>query len=294
VKGGRGGGRSAAPRPLSLARASHLLPPTQIENQHKGVAAEEAAAAEAQARAQASTAALSAEDEAIFAACTYTSPDFFRRAWLRYASGKDTDAVLALPLASGGLAAGGGKVGAGRVGGIRVVVAAAAAAAAAAATTPSEATTGATTMATDDGAPGAAAAPAAVAAEGPTGGLGLRPAGLPPRRSSAGAGGRGGGGGGAGGGGGGRTPRGRGQQQPAPAPRRLGQREQRPRAVPPDALAALGPRCVWSEKDGGSFWCVCACVCRERERGPRPVHSETPHSKLSPTPILTSTRPRSR
>ena len=72
--------------------------PDKIENQHKGTAAEEAAAAEAQARAAAATAVLSSEDEAIFRACTYTSPDLFTRAWLRFASMHTIDNILALPL----------------------------------------------------------------------------------------------------------------------------------------------------------------------------------------------------
>lgn len=72
--------------------------PDKIENQHKGAAAEEAAAAEAAARAAASSAVLTSEDCAIYRACTYTSPDLFKRAWLRFASTKDTDSILSLPV----------------------------------------------------------------------------------------------------------------------------------------------------------------------------------------------------
>ncbi len=53
---------------------------------------------EAQARAAAASAVLSAEDEAIFRACTYTNPDLFTRAWLHLAATKELDDIGALPV----------------------------------------------------------------------------------------------------------------------------------------------------------------------------------------------------
>jgi len=70
--------------------------PDKIDNQHKGVAAEEAAAVEAAAKASADVAVLTAEDEAIFRACTFTSPMLFKRAWLRCCASKTVDELLAL------------------------------------------------------------------------------------------------------------------------------------------------------------------------------------------------------
>ena len=70
--------------------------PDKIDNQHKGVAAEEAAAVEAAAKASADIAVLTAEDEAIFRACTFTSPMLFKRAWLRCCASKTVDELLAL------------------------------------------------------------------------------------------------------------------------------------------------------------------------------------------------------
>jgi hypothetical protein len=82
--------------------------PDKIDNQHRGAAAEEAAAAEAAARATAAGAVLTAEDEAIFRACTYTSPYLFRRAYLRSTASRSVDQLLAirvLPCALQGLRA---------------------------------------------------------------------------------------------------------------------------------------------------------------------------------------------
>jgi hypothetical protein len=60
--------------------------PEKIEGQYKGVAAEEQAAVEVAAREAAARVALTAEDEAIFRACCFTSPDFLPRALLKTAS----------------------------------------------------------------------------------------------------------------------------------------------------------------------------------------------------------------
>jgi hypothetical protein len=61
--------------------------PDKIANQDKGAAAEEAAAADAAAKAAAASANLTAEDHAIFAACTFTHPHMWRRALLLRAFG---------------------------------------------------------------------------------------------------------------------------------------------------------------------------------------------------------------
>ena len=72
--------------------------PDKIDNQHKGIVAEEAAAVEASAKASADNAVLSAEDEAIFRACTFTSPMLFKRAWLQCCASKTLDELLALSI----------------------------------------------------------------------------------------------------------------------------------------------------------------------------------------------------
>jgi serine/threonine protein kinase len=72
--------------------------PDKIDNQHKGIVAEEAAAVEASAKASADNAVLSAEDEAIFRACTFTSPMLFKRAWLQCCASKTLDELLALSM----------------------------------------------------------------------------------------------------------------------------------------------------------------------------------------------------
>ncbi len=88
------GGASVTPIP------PHPTTPAtpQIENQHKGAAAEEAAAEEARARAAAATVILTGEDEGIFAACTFTSGDLFKRGWLRFAATRSVSAILATPI----------------------------------------------------------------------------------------------------------------------------------------------------------------------------------------------------
>jgi len=82
--------------PSYCISSSWTVIPDKIDNQHKGIAAEEAAAAEAAAKASAASAVLTAEDEAIFRACTFTSPMLFKRAWLRCCAGKTVDEILAL------------------------------------------------------------------------------------------------------------------------------------------------------------------------------------------------------
>lgn len=78
-------------QPLSIPSYSVSLSwtkvPDKIANQDKGAAAEEAAAADAAAKAAAASAVLSAEDHAIFSACTFTHPHMWRRALLLRAFG---------------------------------------------------------------------------------------------------------------------------------------------------------------------------------------------------------------
>jgi hypothetical protein len=61
--------------------------PDKILNQDRGAAAEEAAAADAYARSAAASVSLTAEDHAIFSACTFTHTHMWRRALLLRAFG---------------------------------------------------------------------------------------------------------------------------------------------------------------------------------------------------------------
>lgn len=68
--------------------------PDKIAGQHAGAQAEEGRVAEAEARAQASRIVLTAEDEAVFAAATYTSPSFLLRALMRGVAAQDSAPLL--------------------------------------------------------------------------------------------------------------------------------------------------------------------------------------------------------
>ncbi len=71
--------------------ASTLLQaPDKIAGQHTGAQAEEGIAAEAEAAAQASRVVLTAEDEAIFCATTYTAPGFLLRGLMRGIAAQDS------------------------------------------------------------------------------------------------------------------------------------------------------------------------------------------------------------